>query len=177
MNKKKRISHSAPHPPQSRSSRMRPILSLRSTRMKKMKNQITDTADLGVTVTSVNPFWLPAQKPKTEMTLAELRDDISRYQRTNRFITCSYVMGVSCAGTDRYDEDTPKTQENFEKQTVYGKWRMAGGICRESANAVSNVDSSPWFLDEKCSSRCRGPTSSGNYECKCSLLANGQSEC
>jgi len=168
MNKQKRISLSAPHPPQSRSSRMRPILSLRSTRMKKMKNQKTDTADLGVTVTFVNPFWVPAQKPKTEMTLDELRDDISRYQRTNQYLTCGYVMGVSCAGTDKYDEDTPKTQENFEKQTVYGKWRMAGGKC-----------ASNWQLDENCSSRCKGPTSDffAKYECKCSLLANGQLEC
>ena len=151
------------------SSSPQPILSLRSTRMTKMKSISSDH------LASLLFSFFP--KAKTEMTLDELRDDISRYQRTNRFITCGYVMGVSCAGTDRYDEDTPKTQENFEKQTVYGKWRMAGGRCREFANAYSSVDSDAWDIDEKCSSRCKGSTNSGTYECKCSLLANGQPEC
>jgi len=163
MNKQKRISLSAPHPPQSRSSRMRPILSLRSTRMKKMKGQNTDTADLGVNVTFVNPFSLPQQKPKTKMTLDELRDDISRYSVTNQYLTCGYVMGVSCADGGSYDETIP-----FEQQSVYGKWRMAGGKC-----------ASGWQLDEKCSSRCNGPKGgfASTYECKCSLLANLNYEC
>ena len=89
------------------------------------------------------------QKSKTSMTLEELTDDISRYYGGR---TCTFVMGASCAEGGTYNPNIP-----FDQQSIYGKWRMAGGKCPEGDQ-----------LDDNCSSRCRGPTGDfiSTYVCR-----------
>jgi len=109
MNKQKRISLSAPHPPQSRSSRMRNIQP----------------------VTKYNNFWgtiisfIPSPSPSSLVAPNRLdytQDELTKYIKDNGQDYCNAIMGVSCGdGGPNYGE--------WKQLSPYWKWYVAGGDC------------------------------------------------
>jgi hypothetical protein len=100
MNKKKRISLSAP---QSRSSRMRNIQTIQTN-----VNNSFDTSTSSLV-------------PRGPLDYS--KDELEKYIRDNPNNYCNVIMGVSCG--DGGDDDTKK----WEELSPYWKWVIAGGKC------------------------------------------------